>query len=205
MSMPRDSVSENSTSGRGLRSILSSISAVFSRFRATTSEQPVGKGKSGHLGRRRAIRLSALLAPRNRVRVGVAAGVLIVAGAAFGSLVVRSPATLPLNNAIWLDRTWTYGDLDDARLRDFTNRLVENRIGTAYAYVSSLGIDNRWSGGPQGKSSFMDSRPAVAEFVQAFKSKNDNLKVFGWIEIWDTSGQCRWLSPRRHQSSQQYR
>jgi hypothetical protein len=184
MSIFRDSASENSTAGRGLISILSRISAYFSGDGTNASQPSVGKGKSGHLGRRRAIRLSTLLAPRNRLRVGGAAGVLIVAGGVFASLLLRSPATTPLNNAIWLDRTWAYGDLDENRLGNLANQLIKHRIGTAYAYVSSLGIDNRWSGGPQGTLSFMESRSAVAEFVQTFKSQNDNLKVYGWIEIW---------------------
>ena len=184
MSMSRNSVPENSTAGLRLRSILTSISALLSRFRTPPDEQSRGKGTSGHLGRRRAIRLSALLAPRNRLRVAAATGIVLAAGAVLGSLAFRSPETVPLQNAIWLDRTWTYGDLDSDRLRDFTSQLVDNQIGTAYAYVSSLGIDNRWTGGVQGKSSFMDSRPIVDSFVGAFKSHNDNLRVFGWIEIW---------------------
>ena len=182
--MSRGSVSENSAPGRGLRSILSSISSLLSSFRTSPSEQPISSGKSGHLGQRRAVRLSALLAPRNRLRIGAAAGVLIVAGAVIGALALRSPVALPLNNAIWLDRAWTFGDLDSEQLRDLAGRLIENQIGTAYAYVSSLGIDNRWSGGPQGKGSFMDSRSIVTDFVQEFKSQNENLRVFGWIEIW---------------------
>ncbi len=184
MSFPRDSGLENSTSGRGLRSILTGITTLLSRFPTSLGEQSRSTGTSGHLGRRRAIRLSALLAPRNRLRVAAATGIVLAAGAVLGSLAFRSPQTGPLDNAIWLDRTWTYGDLDSERLRAFTSQLVDNQVGAAYAYVSSLGIDNRWTGGIQGKSSFMDSRPIIDSFVQAFKSHNDNLRVFGWIEIW---------------------
>ncbi|MCY3917049.1 MAG: hypothetical protein OXG49_13660 [Chloroflexi bacterium] len=109
---------------------------------------------------------------------------MIIAGIAVGSLAFRSPDELPLYNAIWLDRTWTFGDLDSNRLRAFAGRLIENQIGTAYVYVSSLGIDNRWTGGLQGEGGFMDSRSAVADFVRAFKSQNEQLRVYGWIEIW---------------------
>lgn len=184
MSISRDSGPETSTSGLGLRSILAGITTMLSRFRTSPDEQSSGIGTSGHLGRRRAIRLSALLAPRNRLRAAAATGIVLAAGAVLASLAFRSPETAPLQNAIWLDRTWTYGELDSDRLRGFTNQLVDNQIGTAYSYVSSLGIDNRWTGGIQGKSSFMDSRPIVDSFVRAFKSHNDNLRVFGWIEIW---------------------
>lgn len=184
MSFTRDSGSKISTSGRGLRSLSASITTFLSRFRTSPDEQSRSTGTSGHLGRRRALRLSALLAPRNRLRVAAATGIVLAASAVLGSLAFRSPDTASLQNAIWLDRTWTYGDLDSDRLRAFTSQLVDNQIGTAYAYVSSLGIDNRWTGGIQGKASFMDSRPIVDSFVRAFKSNNDNLRVFGWIEIW---------------------
>ncbi|MDE2853618.1 MAG: hypothetical protein OXN88_05550 [Chloroflexota bacterium] len=182
MSLSDDSAPKNATSGR--LSILSRIALVLARFRASFSEQQVGKGKGGHLGQRRAIRLSALLAPRNRRRVGAGAGVLIIVGAVAAALALRSPESLPLNNAIWLDQAWTYGDLEDSQIRDFTDRLAEHQIGKAYVYASSLSIDNRWSGAPQGNLSFMESRSEVADFVTAFKSKHSDMRVFAWIEIW---------------------
>lgn len=183
MSMPRESVSEKSPPGRWLRSILASVSSQAARIRKSPDEQAGVSRQGGHLGSRRAVRLSTLLAPRNRFRISVA-GVMIIAGIAVGSLAFRSPDELPLYNAIWLDRTWTFGDLDSNRLRAFAGRLIENQIGTAYVYVSSLGIDNRWTGGLQGEGGFMDSRSAVADFVRAFKSQNEQLRVYGWIEIW---------------------
>ena len=184
MSMFRDSIPENSAAGRGLRSIQTSLSSLSFRLRKSPSAQPAITGKRGHLGPRRAVRLSALLAPRNRLRFVSAASAVIIAGAVVGSLAMRRPVAEPLNNAIWLDRTWIYGDLESGRLRAFADRLIENQIGTAYAYVSSLGIDNRWSAGLQGEGSFTNSQPAVAEFVRAFKSQSDELRVYGWIEIW---------------------
>ena len=184
VSMTRESAETKTSSGRGLRSALTGILSSLSNLILSSNEQTEGKGDSGHLGRRRALRLSALLAPRNRLRFGAAAGIVVVAGVVAGSFLFNSPEELPLNNAIWLDRSWTYGNLDDSRLGEFTNRLVENSVGTAYAYVSSLGIDNRWSGGPQGNGSFMDSRQDVSQFVEAFKNKNDRLQIFGWIEVW---------------------
>lgn len=181
--MPRESVSEKSTPGRWLRSILARVSSQTARFRKAPDDQPAVSRPSEHLGSRRKVRLSTLLAPRYRLRIGFA-GIVIVAGILGGSLALRSPSALPLNNAIWLDRTWTFGDLDSDRMRAFTDRLIENQIGTAYVYVSSLGSNNRWTGGLQGKGGFMDSRSAVADFVRAFKSQNEQLRVYGWIEIW---------------------
>lgn len=183
MSLNSDPVPKNSIAGRGLRSAFTRVSSLLSIFQASPPEQPTGAVKRGHLGPQRALRLSSLLAPRNRLKLA-GAGIVIIAGVAIGSLLFRSPEDLPRNNAIWLDRSWTFGDLDSDRLRELNARLIENQIGTAYVYVSSLGVDNRWSGGAQGKGSFMDSRAPVADFVNEFKRQNENLRVFGWIEIW---------------------
>ena len=184
MSTTRDAAAETRPAGRGLSSLQSRLVAALARLRAPATESGMGRNDSGHLGRRRVLRLSALLAPRNRRRVVAAAAFLIVAGGVMSSLLFRSPSALPLTHAIWLNRSWTYGNLDPGRVQAFTDRLVEHQIGTAFVYVSSLSVDNRWSGGLQGEVSFMEARSAVADFVAAFKSKYEELRVFGWIEIW---------------------
>lgn len=184
MSMIRESASENSSFGRGLRKLINPFVSIVAKVASNIGGGSAVAGDRGHLGRQRALRLSALLAPRNRWKLGASVAVLVVAGAAGLSRVVFRVDEQALNNAIWLDRTWAYGDMDDARLSEFTGRLVENRIGKAYVYVSSLGIDSRWSGGPLGKGSFMDSRLTVAEFVQRFKSKHEKFELLAWVEIW---------------------
>ncbi len=184
MSMIRESAPENSSSGRGFRNVFNSIARVVSNLLTGSGGQPSGRSGSGHLGQQRALRMSALFAPRNRLRVVAITGIVVVAGLALGAFLNREVETLPLNNAIWLDRTWIYGDISDAQLGELADRLVTNRIGKAYVYVSSLGIDNRWSGGPQGTDGFMNSRVTVAQFVEAFKSKNDKLALLAWIEVW---------------------
>ena len=183
MSLNSDPAPENSIAGRRLRAAFARVSSLLSIFRASPAEQPISAGNRGHLGRQRALRLSTLLAPRNRLKLA-GAGIVIIAVAAIGSLAFRSPAVLTRNNAIWLDRSWTFGDRDSNRLRELNTRLNENQIGTAYVYVSSLGMDNRWSGDAQGTGSFMDSRALVADFVRDINSQNDNLRVFGWVEVW---------------------
>ena len=137
------------------------------------------------MGRQRAVRLSAILAPRNRRKAGAAGLIAVLAAAAiFSAMVIRDEEQLPLSNAIWLDRSWVYGDLDDGRLNELAGRMAENRIGTVYAYVSSLGVNNRWSGDPRGDISFMDSREHVRNFASALKGKNDRIELLAWIEIW---------------------
>lgn len=184
MSMTREPAPENSSSGRGFRVFSNPISRLVSKLFTGSGGQSTGRSGSGHLGQRRALRLSSLLAPRNRLRVGALTGIVVVAGLAASAFLNREIETPPLNNAIWLDRTWIYGDISDEQLTEFVNRMVANRIGKAYVYVSSLGIDNRWSGGPQGTDGFMNSRVTVAQFVEAFKSKNEELELLAWIEIW---------------------
>ena len=184
MSMTREPAPENSSSGRGFRSVFNSIARIVSKLLTGSGGQPTSRSGSGHLGQQRALRLSALFAPRNRLRVSAITGIVLVAGFALGAFLYREVETLPLNNAIWLDRAWVYGDISDAQMAAFADRLVTNRIGKAYVYVSSLGIDNRWSGGPQGTDGFMNSRVTVAQFVEAFKSKNEELALLAWIEIW---------------------
>lgn len=186
MSKFREIAPENSAPGRGLRSFLASVAGLFTAPAAATRGKNNGAGTSGHLGPRRALGLSTLLAPRNRMKLG--AGVLLIFGAVIASLALRRPAIVSLDNAIWLDRSWTFGDLDSGQMRELTDRLLENQIGTAYVYASSLGIDRRWAGGPQGQGGFMDSRQAVADFVRSFKSQNEELRAFGWIEIWTHLG-----------------
>ena len=182
--MTRESAPENSSSGRGLRAFFGAIARLFSQLLTGGTGRSSAKSSSGHLGQQRALRLSAFLAPRNRLRLGAITGVVVAAALAAGALLNREVETPLLNNAIWLDRTWIYGDISDAQLDAFASRLVTNRIGKAYVYVSSLGIDNRWSGGPQGTEGFMNSRVTVAQFAEAFKSKNEDLELLAWIEIW---------------------
>ena len=184
MSMTGEAGPENSTSGHGLLAIFAAIQNLFSNMLTGSGQKNPNSGGSGHLGRRRAVRLTALLAPRNRLRVSAVVGIIVVAGAMVGALLNREVEPLELNNAIWLDRTWIYGELDDAQLREFVGRLVENRIGKAYAYVSSLGVGERWSGGAQGSASFMNLRGAVGQFVRAFKGAHDQVELYAWIEIW---------------------
>ncbi len=184
MSIKREPASENASSGRAIPSVLDSIAKQLSKLFKRSGGRSASRSGSGHLGQQRALRLSALFAPRNRLRVGSIAGLVIIAGLAFGVILTREGAALPWNNAIWLDRAWVYGDISDEQKTAVADRLAANQIGKAYVYVSSLGIDNRWSGGPQGTDGFMNSRITVAQFVEAFKSKNEDLALLAWIEIW---------------------
>ncbi len=126
-----------------------------------------------------------MLAPRNRRKAGAAGLVAVLAAAAvFSAMVIRDEEQLHFNNAIWLDRSWVYGSQIDGRLNELSGQMVDNRIGAVYAYVSSLGVNNRWSGDPQGDISFMDSRDKVRDFANALKGRSDQIELLAWIEIW---------------------
>ncbi len=101
-----------------------------------------------------------------------------------GLSTVGSPDPVSYNNAIWLDKSWTHGEVDDERLADFANRLRDNQIGTVYAYASTLDINGVWTGGPQGEGGFMESRDYIAAFVSELRQRHTNVKVYAWIEIW---------------------
>ena len=183
MSMPRETAPENSASGRGLRSYLDSVTSFIARLLTSSREPARSKRGRSHLGRQRALRLSALLAPRNRLRAG-AAGLALASGLLIGVLLSRNVEQLPLSNAIWLDRTWVYSDIDEARLGAYLSRMKDHRIGKAYAYVSSLGIGDRWLGGAQGATSFMNTRGTVEAFVKTFKDESEQIELLAWLEIW---------------------
>ena len=127
----------------------------------------------------------ALFSLRHRLMIGAALAAAAIGGALLiVAFATRSPATPPLGNAIWLDGAWTYGEANPDDLRALADRLLDYEIGSAYAYASSLGIDGRWSGGPQGEGDFAETSERVKSFRQTLKAQNDSLRVYGWIEIW---------------------
>ena len=128
---------------------------------------------------------------RVRMLLGIPAAALVVGGAVFGISLLTNDEPVPLNNAIWLNKAWTYGSRSPSEIADLAAQLQQNQIGKVYAYVSTLNtIDNdRWTGGAAGESSFMDSRDAVAAFTAALKAQHPTVEIYGWIEIWaDTGG-----------------
>ncbi|MCY4537491.1 MAG: hypothetical protein OXE52_04585 [Chloroflexi bacterium] len=119
-----------------------------------------------------------------RIFFGISAGILIVAGVVFGLGALKGGETVTYDNGIWLDRTWTHGRVDNARISEFAGRLKQNQIGKLFAYASTLNMDGRWTGGAQGEGSFMESRADVADFVQRFKERHQAAAIYAWIEIW---------------------
>lgn len=119
-----------------------------------------------------------------RILVGVPAGILVVVGVVVGLGTLKGGETERYDNGIWLDRSWTHGKVEDARIAEFAGRLKQNRIGKLYAYASTLNSAGRWTGGSQGTGSFMETRGEVASFIEAFRERHEEAEIYAWIEIW---------------------
>ena len=125
---------------------------------------------------------------RRRLLIGIPVVILAAMAAVIGSSLFRNDQPRSLDNAIWLGKSWTYAQRGDGEITDLANRLEQNQIGKIYAYVSTLNISSRWSGGPHGNDSFMQSQDDVVDFRQALKQAYPLSEIYGWIEIWATPG-----------------
>lgn len=110
-------------------------------------------------------------------------GGIILLVAVVGILGVLNPPDVTLNtNAIWLMNDWTYAQRGDDELAQLAAALQENRIGTVYAYVSSLREDATWAGADS-ISRFNTAEDAVIDFAQRFKQAYPEVTLYGWIEV----------------------
>jgi hypothetical protein len=130
------------------------------------------------------VKLPKVRLPQNRLLVGIPVGILVIVSAIAILAFLKAQEPIAMNNAIWVDKSWTYADRTSEDLDDYINTLRYNQIGNVYAYVSSLNINNNWMGGLSGDGSFMQSRGNVTSFVANFKQKYPSAKIYGWIEIW---------------------
>jgi hypothetical protein len=113
---------------------------------------------------------------------------VIVAGAIFLGVVIVAglfksdgPQTAP--NAIWLGSEWTFEAPDSTAVEALTQRLISNRIGTAYAWVSFLKGDNVWSGVTAGTNEFSEVQDNVVSFVAQFREAYPAGQLYGWISL----------------------
>ena len=124
------------------------IAALFSRSDKASRSSPsqVSGGRRG---------LRAFVPARRTLPIGAALLGVALVGVVASRLLLPESETLPRNNAIWLDRAWTFGDLEADQLNAAVAEMGANGIGKIYAYVSTLGLTGRWEGGMDG-GSFMD-------------------------------------------------
>lgn len=155
--------------------------------RRSRREQMVRKAATGSNPRQtqRAdrVQLPSIQLPRNPLVYLVPTGIIImlvviyVLGLIFGD----NDETYP--NAIWLNRSWTYSSRDDADLRQFVDTLRQHRVGTIYAFTSSLTAEGGWSGRSDGRNQFSEVETNVSEFVVRFKEFYPEAEIYAWIEI----------------------
>jgi hypothetical protein len=131
-------------------------------------------------------KLPTISLPKNKIIFGIPLGFLVVIGVIAGLALFKNSEAESFDNAIWVDKSWTYGDYTADEITEFGEQLKSNRIGTVYAYVSTLNINSNWSGGQEGKGSFMQSRDDVTDFVTDLKNIHPTANIYGWIEIWTT-------------------
>ena len=124
--------------------------------------------------------------PKNRFFFGIPVAFLVILSVIGALALFKNDDPDTFNNAIWVDKSWTYGEYTGDELLKFADQLKNNRIGTVYAYVSTLNINGTWSGGQQGQGSFMQSRDDITDFVTDLKRVYPSVNVYGWIEIWTT-------------------
>ena len=165
--MTSDSAAETPSAKRSLPGSLASAAAAARLGRALPG-----------------LRLSAMFARRNRTWLALAILVIFLAALLILALASRDMMQAPLTNAIWLDRNWIYGDAGADALGELVERMTANGLGKAYVYVSSLGIDDRWTGGVDGETEFMTSRGHAADFVAAFRQQSEDIEILAWVEIW---------------------
>lgn len=132
------------------------------------------------------IKLPTIRLPKNRALLGIPLAFFVVFAVIMGLSLFKNEDPEAFDNAIWIDKTWTYGERDSGDIAPLAEQLKRNRIGTVYAYVSTLNINGNWSGGQQGSGSFMQSRDGVSDFVTDFKNVYPEVRLYGWIEIWTT-------------------
>jgi hypothetical protein len=124
----------------------------------------------------RQIKVPAVVFPRgSRVLIGVVGAVLFVAilVIVLGRVRNNAPTTQP--NGVWLGTEWTFADHTDAEMTQLAQDLRGDRIGTVYAWVTTLQSDNSWRD--------EDKFDKVKTFVQQFKKAYPEAILYGWVSI----------------------
>jgi hypothetical protein len=87
-------------------------------------------------------------------------------------------------NAIWLNHTVSYANIDDAELQTLVQSLKDNQIGTIYVFASSLKADNNWSGDPTiPNNRFTEVETNLTNFVQRLRTQYPDVQIMAWLEV----------------------
>lgn len=129
--------------------------------------------------------------------------VVLVVGMIFLLRLFNPPEAVNLSNAIWLGSGWSYNTPTDEDVEELVDRLRQNRIGTAYVWVSFLKDDLTWSGktadrnletgqvintinpatGEDYRNELAEMEPNIIRFVEQYSAAYPEGKLYGWISF----------------------
>jgi hypothetical protein len=119
------------------------------------------------------IRFPNLYPYRYLFAIAGAVALVVIVVAALGRLRNNPQESLP--NALWLGTEWTYEQPSDEAVASLVERLRTNEIGSVYAWVSWLQVDNTW----RGTANFEN----VQRFVSQFRAADPTARMWGWVSL----------------------
>lgn len=141
--------------------------------RPSQQREREGGARNRYIGALTSLRLPRI--PINR------AGLYLIGSAAFIIAVVfvlgriRNNPEQATPNAIWIGTEWTHAERSQDEVNRLAARLRDHQIGTVYAWVSWLQMDNTWRS--------VDQFDRVRMFVQQFKTAYPSAVLMGWIGV----------------------
>ncbi len=102
---------------------------------------------------------------------------IIIAG------LLKNDPVEPDRNAIWIGSNWTYEPREDSEVYDLVKQLRNHEIGTIYAHVSELNLDNTWTGQAGRENQFIEVEQSVRTFALTFKEAYPNSQLYGTLTV----------------------
>jgi hypothetical protein len=111
----------------------------------------------------------------SRVLIGVVGAIALVVIVVYALGRLRNADLVTQPNAIWLGTEWTYAQRTDEEIAVLVKKLRDQKIGTAYAWVSYLQYDKTWRA--------IDQFENVKRFVTQFKQAYPESELYGWVSL----------------------
>lgn len=86
-------------------------------------------------------------------------------------------------NALWLGQDWTQTTQTQEDMDSLVRQMRENEIGSVYAWVSWLQVNNTWAGTQPGTNTFLQVENEIQDFVTKFKATYPDADLYGWIQV----------------------
>jgi hypothetical protein len=110
-----------------------------------------------------------------RVLIGLVGALALIVIVVYVLGRIRNADLVTQPNAIWLGTEWTYDEYTPEALTALVAKLRDQKIGTAYAWVSYLQWDKTWRA--------TDKFENVKAFVKAFKAAYPESLLYGWVSL----------------------